>query len=346
MHQDKEPDNDDKSVRELLHHANLGAVVIGRNEASNLVRCIRSLRGCATIVYVNSCSTDGSASLAAQLGAQVIELTMELPFTAARARNAGFRKLYSSNHNLKYVQFVDGDCEITTEWITHAFEFLEANPNVAVVCGRRLERYPDASIYNAMCHREWDTPIGEADACGGDAMMRVSVFRAVGGFADAQVAHEEPEFCGRLRRAGWKIWRTDHLMTLHDAGLKRVTQFYKRSRRAGFGITQCLVRSGLDIDPGGRVIIQRAFLWSIILPSAILVLANFFGSFAALAFIIYPAQVARHAILDKHHIGGTFGRRLHVSVLSMLEKFAVTHGSFEFGLKHVLGLKKKAILYK
>lgn len=346
MDWNQKPGKHDEFLHEACYHHMLGAVVIGRNEASNLAQCLRSLRECATIVYVDSSSTDGSAALAAKHGVHVLELTMEIPFTAARARNAGFRKLCSLSPDVKYVQFVDGDCEIISRWIARGIDFLEANPNVAAVCGRRLERYPDASIYNAICHREWDTPIGEADACGGDSMMRASAFRSVGGFADGQVAHEEPELCGRLRRAGWKIWRIDQSMTLHDAAIYHLSQFYKRCRRAGFGITQCLVRSGFDIDSGGRAIIQRAFLWSTILPLAILFLPAFFNSVTALAFIVYPAQVARHAIQDQYRVGGSLRRRLSVSALFMLEKVAVAHGSLEFGLKRILGLRNKGIFYK
>lgn len=244
------------------------------------------------------------------------------------------------------MQFVDGDCEVIPGWISRATQFLEANPDVAAVCGRRLERYPDASLYNAICHREWNTPIGEADACGGDSMMRADAFRTAGGFADTQVAHEEPEFCGRLRKSGWKVWRLDQTMTLHDAAIYRLSQFYQRCRRAGFGITQCIFRSGLNIDPGGRVILQRSILWSTILPIALLVATSTLGAFALLGFLIYPAQVARQAILDKLHIGDSFKQRLSVSALLVLEKFAVAHGCFEFGLKQVLSLEKKAILYK
>jgi GT2 family glycosyltransferase len=52
---------------------------------------------------------------------------------------------------------------------------------------------------------EWDTPIGETQACGGDSMMRVEAFQQVGGFNPALIAGEEPELCVRLRQKGWKI---------------------------------------------------------------------------------------------------------------------------------------------
>src|SRR5450432_2811477 len=70
-----------------------GAVAIGRNEGDRLIRCLESLSAAATIVYVDSGSSDGSVQIARKLGADVVELDISVPFTAARARNAGFRRL-------------------------------------------------------------------------------------------------------------------------------------------------------------------------------------------------------------------------------------------------------------
>ena len=70
------------------HH--LAAVAIGRNEGPRLVRSLASLQGRVDrIVYVDSGSTDGSVEAAKAAGCLVIALDLSLPFTAARARNAG-----------------------------------------------------------------------------------------------------------------------------------------------------------------------------------------------------------------------------------------------------------------
>ena len=56
-----------------------------------LKRCLASLATGGPVVYVDSGSTDGSDAVRArESGADVIELDMSIPFTAARARNAGF----------------------------------------------------------------------------------------------------------------------------------------------------------------------------------------------------------------------------------------------------------------
>src|SRR5690606_25372626 len=125
-----------------------------------------------------------------------------LPFTAARARNAGVARLLELAPALQYVQFVDGDCELAPGWIETARARMEADRDLAVVCGRRRERHPRASVWNRIVDVEWDTPIGEAASCGGDAMMRLEAFRAAGGFDATLIAGEEPDLCARLRDLG------------------------------------------------------------------------------------------------------------------------------------------------
>ena len=76
-------------------------------------------------------------------------------------------------------------------------------PSCAAVCGRRRERFPERSVYNRLADLEWDTPVGDARSCGGDAMLRVAAFDQVGGYDPTVIAGEEPELCVRLRaRAG------------------------------------------------------------------------------------------------------------------------------------------------
>jgi len=155
-----------------------GVVVIGRNEGERLARCLASVvTVAAKVIYVDSGSSDGSVDLARRLGASVVELDMSVPFTAARARNEGVARLRDLEPEIAYIQFVDGDCEVVKEWLKQAVDFLDQHADVAVVCGRLRERFPDRSIYNMMCDIEWDTPVGETAACGGIAMMRAGALQ-------------------------------------------------------------------------------------------------------------------------------------------------------------------------
>lgn len=160
----------------------VGVVAIGRNEGERLKRCLRSaLAETERVVYVDSGSTDGSVEFAAGVGVEVVTLDTSVPFTAARARNEGIRRLLGRWSEVGFIQVVDGDCEFAPGWIARAAEFLVEHPRCAVVCGRRRERTPESSVYNRLIDLEWDTPVGDAKSCGGDAMFRRDAFEAVGG---------------------------------------------------------------------------------------------------------------------------------------------------------------------
>lgn len=209
-------------------------MVIGRNEGSRLLRCLQSvLLEIDPVVYVDSGSGDGSPGLARDLGVDVVELDRARSFTAARARNAGFARLLDLMPDLELVQFLDGDCELQPGWLATGVGFLRRHPDVAVACGRRRERFPDASPWSRLTDLEWDTPIGEADSCGGDALLRVESLRRVGGYRIELIAGEEPELCRRLLADGGRIVRLDAEMTLHDAAIHRFPQWYRRQVRAG-----------------------------------------------------------------------------------------------------------------
>ncbi len=101
----------------------IGVVAIGRNEGERLRKCLESVIGCAAaVVYVDSGSMDGSIAIAAELGVDVVELDLSKPFSAARARNEGIRRLRSIAPDLQYVQVVDGDCEVVEGWMESAAE--------------------------------------------------------------------------------------------------------------------------------------------------------------------------------------------------------------------------------
>ena len=243
----------------------VGFVAIGRNEGRRLRACLQSLAG-GPVVYVDSGSTDDSLELARAAGALTAELDLASPFTAARARNLGLQRLRAAHPGLEFVQFVDGDCELRAGWVEAGLAALRAQPDVAVVCGRRRERHPEASVYNRLCDVEWDTPPGEAAACGGDALMRVAAVAEVGGYDPSLIAGEEPELCLRLRRRRWRILRLPVEMTLHDAAMTRWTQWWRRALRDGHVTAEFLARYGPSREHGRLRRALSALGWAVGLP--------------------------------------------------------------------------------
>lgn len=273
----------------------VGAVVIGRNEGERLKQCMKSVLGqIDKILYVDSGSTDGSAEYVKSIGVDVLPLDMNLPFSAARARNIGFKLLNEKNDELQYIQFIDGDCQCCEGWLVYAYTYLQNNETVAVVAGKRSEKYPEKSIYNMLCDIEWNTPTGEAKACGGDFMIRKKAFKQVGGFNDTVIAGEEPELCYRLKKKNWSIIRLDHPMTIHNAEIIHFSQWWKRCQRSGHAYAQGLF---LHIHDGKKYCLKesiRIWFWAIIFPTFIFissVFINIYSIFIATAYIFQFVRI-------------------------------------------------------
>ena len=328
----------------------IGVVVIGRNEGERLERCLRSLHSqVGATVYVDSGSTDGSVALARALGAMVCELDMARPFTAARARNAGAAALRSSGGAFELFQFVDGDCEVASGWIDAASAFLAHRPDVVAVCGRRRERFPERSIYNRLCDLEWNTPIGEAKACGGDVLMRRAAFERAGGFREELIAGEEPELCLRLRAAGGVIWRLDEEMTLHDAGMTRLSQWWKRSMRGGYAFAEGASLHGAPPERHWVRETRSAWLWGVALPVALLLGSLWQPAWLA-GFLLYPLQVARLYVRSKlpgpAEGKGQSAIRLARAFFLVLGKFSEAAGALKFAAGRLTGTRSRLIEYK
>jgi len=307
--------------------AEVGFVVIGRNEGPHLERCLRSVLAVSSrAVYADSASTDESVRTAERLGVTVVQLPADGRLNAARGRNAGYKELRARFPECEVVQFLDGDCILQPEWVSRAVEFLQGQPDVAVVCGRRFEAHPEASIYNALCDQEWDTPVGEAVECGGDALVRCAALDEIGGYNPALLAGEEPEMCARLRAAGWRIWRIDAPMTEHDARIHSLKQWWRRTQRGGFGYAQVWsVTKGLPHRLYGRNL-RSALVWAVALPLLIVLAAVLLRQ--PLILLLLPLAYGLQLLRIMRHSRGA--HRLAKAALILLAKFPEAIGAVRF----------------
>ncbi len=313
-------------------------MVIGRNEGERLRVCLSSvLPFMKAVVYVDSGSTDGSVAMARNMGAEVISLDMAKPFTAARARNEGFRRLLADHPDIAFIQFVDGDCEVVHGWVDDARRYLETNPDCAVVCGRRRERFPDQSVYNRLCDREWNTPVGDALSCGGDALFRSQSLVQAGGYRDSLIAGEEPELCLRLRRAGWRVHRLPDEMTRHDAAITKWSQWWRRTVRAGHAFAEGAWLHGASPDRHWVRETGRALFWGALLPVLIALLGTLADSRAWLLAVVYPLQWLRLSIRERSPVFAFY---------ALAGKFAEAQGVLKFLLSVLSGRTRRIIEYK
>ena len=320
----------------------LGIVAIGRNEGERLRRCLNSLPQDVTTVYVDSGSADDSVQLARTRGADVVELSQQLPFTAARARNAGFRRLVELSPHLSYVQFIDADCEMSRSWIEHAVSFLHSHGEVAAVCGRLRERHPEQSVYNWLCDREWEGGSGEIRACAGNVMIRASALGAAGGYREDVIAAEEDELSVRLRAAGWRIWRLENDMANHDASMTRFDQWWRRALRSGYAFAQGAHLHGRRPERHFVWESCRAWLWGMLVPLLALAGAVLFGLWAWALLLIYPLQILRQATRNS----GSLRDRIWLALFQILARFPEVCGQLKYLRDRLLVRQARIIEYK
>jgi glycosyltransferase involved in cell wall biosynthesis len=327
--------------------SDLGIVTIGRNEGERLRRCLESVAGRGhTVVYVDSGSRDGSIGLARSLGVEVVELDLSLPFTAARARNAGLERLLQIDPGVAFVQVADGDCEVVPGWLERARAVLVERPEVALVFGRRRERYPEQSVYNLLADLEWgDAPLGEAKYCSGDVLGRVEALRQVGGYNPALIAGEDPDLAVRIRQHGWLILRIDAEMTLHDMAMTRFGQWWKRCERAGFAFAQGAAMHGKPPERHWVRNVRSIEFWAIAVPLFIAFLAwptRGAGLCLALVYPLHAALIAR-----RHRRQGMPSRSAWLwAWAAILGRFPNAIGLMRYWFSRLSGRHQALIEYK
>lgn len=318
-------------------------VLIGRNEGARLTRCLASANGQARrIVYVDSGSTDDSVAAARRAGAEVVELDMSRPFTAARARDAGFAHLENTGGAAEFVQFIDGDCAIVDGWIAAGQQALVERSELGMVTGWRSEISPEASIYNAMAEVEWHRPAGPILACGGDMMLRSAAYRGIGGYNPNVIAAEDDELCCRLRGAGWKLERLPLSMTRHDAAMMCFGQWWQRAVRTGHGFAQV---GHLHPEYFTRER-QRSWVWGLVAPLLAMIGLFITPWLTALILLAYGASWLRSARGLMKHDKLNARMALHQAVLLTLSKFPNVLGMIRFHLRRLRGSDMHIIEYK
>lgn len=322
-------------------------VLIGRNEGPRLKCALEALHDYpGQVIYVDSDSSDDSVATANTCGADVIELDPSTPLNAARGRNAGYRRALDVDPSLRYVQFIDGDCEMDPGWADIAVRAMEDDPAIAVVCGRLHERRVGLNAYHRLLDQEWQTPVGEVASSGGIAMMRVAMLEEVGLFNPTIRVGEEPELCMRLRAHGGKIVRLADTMAYHDADMTRFSQWWARCRRNG--------RGGLDVywrtRHGEKLyagILRRTLIWTVgwlgLWGLSVAVFGLLLGPVAAavagLAIVlIQPMQYVRLAIRQSRR-GLHWLTASQAALFQMVDKWAQLHGMVGWVLARLTGAR-------
>jgi len=196
----------------------LSVVIIARNEANNIARCIESVLHATEnwpqteILLVDSNSSDETVALAKRYPINIVRLKPSWVLSAAAGRFIG--TIFTTGD---LIQFIDGDMELDRDWLHYSLKYIQENPSVAVVGGYRR----DVHLINGKIASEVDwgrDPLGrqlEVKYIGGAMLCRRDAILEVGGFQPYLKGEEEVDLCIRLRYAGYKIVYLPYLVCRH-----------------------------------------------------------------------------------------------------------------------------------
>ena len=320
----------------------LAVIAIGRNEGERLRRALAAVQdaGCP-VIYVDSGSTDNSLDIARSFGSHIVELDMSMPFSAARARNAGAEAALALEPRPEFLQFIDGDCAVVEGWLEKGMAYLQAHPEVFLVTGWRRELNRDASVYNALADVEWHRPAGNITECAGDVMVPSAAFEMVGGFDPTAIAGEDVDFCLRLGKAGGQLVRLPETMTRHDMDMFGFHQWWRRAVRSGHSYAHVQ-----HLHPGhASREIARAVVYAGLVPIVALASILWWPQGVLLVCLIYGVNYVRTA-QGLVRNGQKAGEALHHALFLSLSKFPNLIGMAIFHLRRLQKRDMVLIEYK
>ena len=291
------------------------------------------MAGAASVVYVDSGSSDGSVELAGSQGVEVWQLDPSSPFSAARGRAEGVSVLLRSTKRVDYIQFLDGDCSLDSGWLACAASHLDSNASTGVVCGQLVEAPSGVPLYTRISPQSWRQPAGELQSCGGIFMVRRDVYEAVGGFNPALLTREESDLCARVRAAGSRVVRLSEGMAQHESGIRTFHQWWARAVWGGYGDALSIRNS-----PPNRRRLQR--FWAGILVSPALIVGGAIGMIWSLWGVVALAlglgaivlSLARTA-LARFRQGHSVLEAVEFAIFASLRRVAGCVGLFSYYLQ-------------
>lgn len=276
-------------------------VIIGLNSASTLKKCLEAAskadfsNGQLHFIYVDGGSTDHSLALAQEFPhITVLQLNTKYP-TPGAGRNMGWK-----NGHAPLVQFLDSDTELDPNWLTKGSLLLQ-DPQLAAVNGYLKELNPNASIFNWICGKEWNSKPGFCETFGGNVLIKREVLEKTSGYDTELTAGEDPELSRRIRKAGWKILHSDIPMATHDLDMQTATKYIKRSYRTGYAYGLLFDRHGIWKPEVIRILIRTFAFFGFLCLSFIY---SWWFLFPAFFFLFLPRllrvkSIAHHMNLSK-----------------------------------------------
>lgn len=184
----------------------------GHNIAATIESAMAALPGRVEIIVADSGSRDDTVEIAGGYPATVVQIEAPASPSCGVGPQLGFQ--YSSS---PLICLIDGDMVLDPEFLPAAMAYLEANPRVAGVSGRVVERNLDNLEFTRRVRRNApENRVGDTDRLNGGGLYRRTAIEEAGYLSDRNLhSYEEYELGARLRSLGWTLYRLDRPFVTH-----------------------------------------------------------------------------------------------------------------------------------
>ncbi|MFP5327111.1 MAG: glycosyltransferase family 2 protein [Acidimicrobiia bacterium] len=213
----------------------VAVVVPNWNGEPLLARCLDSLSRQTMpvdVIVADNGSTDASVQIAAERGAQVLELGRNTGFTGAV--NAGIAAALEQGAD--YVLLLNNDATAEPTWVEALVSAAERDPLAAVVAGKLVQPGPERLLdsagsgystwgfpfprgRNEVDSGQYDGPVAEeiATVTAGATLYRAAALRDISVFDDDFFAYyEDDDICFRARLRGWRVLYEPRAVVEHE----------------------------------------------------------------------------------------------------------------------------------
>lgn len=193
-----------------LFRGKVGVVVKALNEQRHVKLCLESALNAidgldGVVVLADSGSSDGTVEIASEMPVRVVQLANLSERCCGIGAQLGYQFV-----DVEYVYVLDGDMELSRDFLEKAIIFLDENPSVAGVAGLVEELGGGNYEFEARKAASDGRVVGEQESLDMGGLYRVSAIKDVGYLTNRNLhSYEEKELGLRLLSRGFRLVRLD-----------------------------------------------------------------------------------------------------------------------------------------